>query len=1124
MDQQTFMLSAISADRMRHWIRSFVDIRPGEGARVALLFLYSIAAVGGVLTIGLAASDVLFMSEMPPAALPYLFILPAVAIIPVLLLYNHIAARLPLARAIIGSNVLLLAGVVLFRVLLDTSFSNSFALLAALFMFMEFAGTLIILQFWNVAGQSFNAREAKRLFGLIAAGGTLATPVAGLSLVALVQLIGVNNLLWVVVLSMLICIACVAVLGRQQQIVQATEAQTMLAHPAQGLFDLRLIVRSPLLRAIGGLTIVLSLLINIGTYQFYQSLQQRFAFREADLAAYLGAFEFWAGIGAVVVQVALTTRIIRRFGIFVALLLFPMCMALGASLSIVLGGVLWTITLIRAADPVFQTTINTAALNVLYLPFSASIRERAKELFEGMHAASFGLAGVVFLLMQQVPGWKNQYYSLPLLILAVVWLALLGWTRRQYTVALADSLKRRVLDLEQVTIDIADETTVHLLVNALRDPDELHVLHTLQLIAGAVSVNWDAHVVPLLRHASAMINLQAIRHLGRPDNIDYLPAITPFLDTANGELRAAAIAAYCAMAGADAGALIRPFLDDPDPRVKGAAVAGLIQQGESEHAHRALIELQRMLENPDPAVRLEGTRIIERVQSPALAAQLILRFADTNRDVRISAIQAAGALKVPALVPYLLRALEDKTSALAAAQALAKYTSGIEAQLHAALDSPLIGGSIPRILERLGTQPAIKLLLARFATTDQHTRSEVHRALARLRSCGVAFDLPESVVREALFGEIRRSYEWVVVREDVTAEGPDALLAEAISIRLRWALDRIFVLLSLLSPNHTQQVRRVRQALEADSDTLRALAIEQLDNLTEHQVKQFLLPLIEAPAEQQLEIAQRQFLIKQGLLSERLRSLALGQDSWLRICALVRISSMRQTELLDVAQALLAANDAMLREIALITCGRLLDAKHFAALATAHASDNRYPIVQRYARAQLSLIAASASAHQPTMLLEPPYQGDRMPLSTIERVLLLKGAELFNHIASEELVPLALIAQEIAFSVGATLIRQGEPGDCLYIIVAGDASINIRGVGTVARRTARDCIGEMGLLSRQPRSADCVALTDITALRIERDDFWEVLAEMPALALGVIETLSQRLDEAVANLQNVRPK
>jgi CRP-like cAMP-binding protein len=76
----------------------------------------------------------------------------------------------------------------------------------------------------------------------------------------------------------------------------------------------------------------------------------------------------------------------------------------------------------------------------------------------------------------------------------------------------------------------------------------------------------------------------------------------------------------------------------------------------------------------------------------------------------------------------------------------------------------------------------------------------------------------------------------------------------------------------------------------------------------------------------------------------------------------------------------------------------------------------------------------------------------------------------------------------------------------------------------VATRTAKSTIGEMGILSRQPRSADCVALTDLTALKIDRDDFWELLAEKPPLALGVIKALSQRLDEAVANLQRLSPK
>lgn len=147
-----------------------------------------------------------------------------------------------------------------------------------------------------------------------------------------------------------------------------------------------------------------------------------------------------------------------------------------------------------------------------------------------------------------------------------------------------------------------------------------------------------------------------------------------------------------------------------------------------------------------------------------------------------------------------------------------------------------------------------------------------------------------------------------------------------------------------------------------------------------------------------------------------------------------------------------------------------------------------------------------------------------MPLSTIERVLFLKGAELFNQIASEDLLPVALVAQEVRFNAGETLIREGDPGDCLYIIVDGAASINLRGVGAVATRRSKSSVGEMGIISRQPRSADCVAITDLTALKIDYDDFWDVLAEKPPLALGVIKALSQRLDEAVANLRKLSQK
>jgi hypothetical protein len=148
--------------------------------------------------------------------------------------------------------------------------------------------------------------------------------------------------------------------------------------------------------------------------------------------------------------------------------------------------------------------------------------------------------------------------------------------------------------------------------------------------------------------------------------------------------------------------------------------------------------------------------------------------------------------------------------------------------------------------------------------------------------------------------------------------------------------------------------------------------------------------------------------------------------------------------------------------------------------------------------------------------------GGTMALPVIERVLFLKSADIFSQLSGEDLVPVAQCAQEVHFRAGETFIHQDEPGDCLYLVVDGEASIVVRGLGQIGTRGPKGAIGEMAIIWRRPRSADCIALTDIAALRIDFEDFWELMDERPALAQGVIKVLALRLDTAMENLQRVR--
>ena len=144
-----------------------------------------------------------------------------------------------------------------------------------------------------------------------------------------------------------------------------------------------------------------------------------------------------------------------------------------------------------------------------------------------------------------------------------------------------------------------------------------------------------------------------------------------------------------------------------------------------------------------------------------------------------------------------------------------------------------------------------------------------------------------------------------------------------------------------------------------------------------------------------------------------------------------------------------------------------------------------------------------------------------MALSTIERVLFLRGVELFGQIPGEDLVYVAQVCEEVHFDAGTQFITQGDMGDCLYILVDGEVDISIEGIGVILHRVSKNIIGEMAIISRNPRSAHCVATTDITALKIGYDAFWNLMEEKPVLTLGVMRVLSARLDEANKNLQRL---
>ena len=131
-------------------------------------------------------------------------------------------------------------------------------------------------------------------------------------------------------------------------------------------------------------------------------------------------------------------------------------------------------------------------------------------------------------------------------------------------------------------------------------------------------------------------------------------------------------------------------------------------------------------------------------------------------------------------------------------------------------------------------------------------------------------------------------------------------------------------------------------------------------------------------------------------------------------------------------------------------------------------------------------------------------------LLLIEKVLVLKSLNLFKDTPENILADLAPLMKEIQYEQGTEIFKEGETGDCMYIIQQGNIKIH-KGNTTLAILKEKEVFGELSLLDADTRSASATADTDCILYKIDQEPFYELMDERPEVAKGFIKILCQRL-------------
>jgi CRP-like cAMP-binding protein len=111
------------------------------------------------------------------------------------------------------------------------------------------------------------------------------------------------------------------------------------------------------------------------------------------------------------------------------------------------------------------------------------------------------------------------------------------------------------------------------------------------------------------------------------------------------------------------------------------------------------------------------------------------------------------------------------------------------------------------------------------------------------------------------------------------------------------------------------------------------------------------------------------------------------------------------------------------------------------------------------------------------------------------------------------------------YNDGEVIIRQGEAGECMYVVQEGEVEVYTERDGeevSLAIRKAGELIGEMAIFDREVRSASVRARGEARVLTLDKKNFLRRINEDPSLAFRIVQAMSGRireLSEEVARLQ-----
>jgi len=416
------------ATKTQQYFKKWVAVEPNELPVLIWSFVYFFALLCSYYIIRPMRDEMGIAGGVQN--LQWLFTGTFFAMLAVVPIFGWVTRRYPVRKFLPYVYYFFIVNILLFFILFKSDITHAYVA-RLFFIWVSVFNLFIVSVFWSLMADIFSNEQARRLFGMIAAGGTAGALTGPALTASLVIPLGPSNMLLISVAFLAVAVWCIHRIIAWKETVElaAAEGRASMADTGEmeagqsmggSIFDgIRLVLKSPYLIGICFLIILYTTLATFLYFQQAQIIRDNFD-NPANRTAVFAAIDFSVNALTLVTQVFLTSRLVHRIGLHWTLALVPFLLGIG---FLMIGfmpvlSVLIAVQILRRAG---NYAVMKPAREMLFVVLGKEEKYKAKNVidtvvyrggdalsawaFAGLKAMGLNLAAIAFVAVPLCGVW-----------------------------------------------------------------------------------------------------------------------------------------------------------------------------------------------------------------------------------------------------------------------------------------------------------------------------------------------------------------------------------------------------------------------------------------------------------------------------------------------------------------------------------------------------------------------------------------------------------------------------------------------------------------------------------------------------------------------------------------------